>query len=419
MPFGVRVLEHGGMDTRFRIPLFLLASVGAGLVAVVSVLRLIAPDALDRFAELPLGLVGMLAGPLVEAALSLAGALGVLAVVGWVMARADADGAQVWRARGSSAADAGSAASASTSRAPGGRALRAAAVAVALVVAVTTPGGMIPVAGYAFALSVLGGIVALTVLLVLRRPWAGMAVAAVVAGLTAFAAVRLDGGVLLARIVSSFGPEVPAALAGLAHVGSAAALVAWAIVDGPGERGRVARAVLRHRRAITVLAALCAAPYVLARASWLTPWPLFGGSGELFAAEPMVQLTGLMLGLGMLAGAVLTLGLVLPWGRTFPRWMAGLGGRRVPLMLAVAPAVLVALLFTVGGVEFLVAMAVQPEFSGNVLEMTLMLPFWLWGPLLALAAWGYAMDRSDAQTSAPIQRSVRTRQPRVARRASR
>ncbi|WP_309126916.1 hypothetical protein [Microbacterium sp.] len=377
------------MITRHRVPLFLVAVVGASAVILVSVLRLLAPAALQTFGELPPGLVGTLAGPVAEIAIGFVGALGVLAVV--VMAQASDAAARDSAVR----------------YAPGGRAtgtravLRAAAVVTALFVAVTTPGGMIPVAGYAFALAVLGGTVVIVVLLLLRRPWAGLAVGAVLAALVASAVLRLDGGALIPRILAAFAPVVPSALVALAHLGAAAALIVWVILDARRDRGGVAIWVRRHRVAITVAAALCAVPYVLARASWLTPWPLLGGSAEMFAAQPMVQLTGLMLGAGMLAGGVLTIGLVRPWGERFPRWLAGLGGREVPVLLAVVPAVLVAVLFTVGGVEFIVAVATRTAAVAGALEMALMLPFWLWGPLLAVATWGYAMRRDSGLVSVP------------------
>jgi len=159
--------------------------------------------------------------------------------------------------------------------------------------------------------------------------------------------------------------------------------------------------VRRHRFALTAAAALCAAPYVIARATWLTPWPLFAPTAEVLHAQPAVRLTGLLLGLGMLAGAVLTSGLVLRWGERFPRWMAGLGGRMVPVAFAVLPASLVAVLFTVGGVEMLVTGAQNQSTIAGAVEMALMLPFWLWGPLLGLATWGYAMHRRG-QASVPI-----------------
>src|SRR5688500_17607283 len=44
--------------------------------------------------------------------------------------------------------------------------------------------------------------------------------------------------------------------------------------------------------------------------------------------------------------ALLTLGLVQPWGETLPRWVPLLGGRRIPVLAAVIPAVLGALAVT-------------------------------------------------------------------------
>jgi hypothetical protein len=145
------------------------------------------------------------------------------------------------------------------------------------------------------------------------------------------------------------------------------------ITDPSSRHNGFADAVLRHRRAITIIAAACALPYALSRMTWLTPWPLFGGSAEMFAADPSVRVLGLALGAGMLAGGVLTLGLILPWGERFPRFLAGVGGRAVPPALAIIPASLVSVLFTAAGI-----------------------PFWLWGPLLGFATWAYALTRADA-----------------------
>ena len=51
-------------------------------------------------------------------------------------------------------------------------------------------------------------------------------------------------------------------------------------------------------------------------------------------------------------GAILTLELVLRWGEVFPRWIPFLGGKRVPISLAVVPASLVAVLVTRAGLMF-------------------------------------------------------------------
>lgn len=373
------------MNTRLRTALLFTAASAAAIVAVICALRLILPGAIGALGDLPSGLIAGIGGILgidalgvatAEMVIGFAGALGVLAAI--VLLRFGESGRDSGRPRIH-------------------RMLRVIALASAALVALATPGGIIAAAGYTFAMLVLAGIVVLTVLLALRRPWAGLIVAIAIAGVVVWAVLRNDGAVLLGRILISFGPIAPTMLTALAHLITAAALVAWMLVAGSGgdsgqrdavHRGAFARFVLRHRVAITVAAALCAAPYVIARASWLTPWPLFSPGADALAAAPMVQLTGLMLGLGMLTGAILTLGLVLPWGERFPRWMAGVGGRRVPPLLAVLPATLVAVLFTFGGLELVVASASWPT---DAVVMALVLPFWLWGPLLGLATWAYAM----------------------------
>jgi len=371
------VLEHGVMNIRLRIPVLAVAAVTAASVAVVSLLRLLLSGAVGALDDLEPGVVGTLFGAVAEQAVGLAGGLAVVAVVVVAMASASRGAPRTaWPQR-------------------------VAAVLSGVLVALTSPGGIIPLAGYLFAFSVLGGIVVATVLLVLRRPLVGIVVAGLIAAVVAVAVLGFHAPDLFASVAVAFSAAIPAMLVSLAHIGAATAIVLWTMLDAGASRNGFAAWVRRHRVAITVAAALCAAPYVIARATWLTPWPLFAPSPEVLDADPSTRLLGLVLGLGMLTGAVLTLGLVRPWGERFPRWMAGLGGRRVPVGLAVVPASLVAVLFTFGGIDFLVMAATGPKVVAGVLEMALMLPFWLWGPLLALATWGYAMHRRGERAQTP------------------
>jgi hypothetical protein len=169
---------------------------------------------------------------------------------------------------------------------------------------------------------------------------------------------------------------------------------AWVLIGAvlrlrtPGALGHF---VLAHRVAITVAAACCALPYVLARLSWLTPWPLAGNPGD-HAEDTLTLATGLVLGSGMLTGGILTLGLILPWGVRFPRWFGRTAGKQVPLSLAVIPASIIAILFTTAGLDSLL-LAGAGGIGVDVLVTALVFPFWLWGPLLALATWGYALHR--------------------------
>ncbi|MDF2558700.1 MAG: hypothetical protein K0R99_146 [Microbacterium sp.] len=353
------------MSTRTRFLVLLAAAVGALTVTVTSLVRMLTPGT----DALPSSLVGNL-GHGVELALSLTGALAALLV----------------------------SVSALATRDPANRAvprwlLHTVGLVAGALLAVTMPGGVIAAAGYTFAMMVIVGTPALIILIVLRRPLVGLLLAAVVGGALAYAAIGLGAGPLVPQILGSYGMILPQAGLALAHVAAASGLLIWTIADPSSRRSRFARDVLRHRRAITIVAATCALPYAFARASWLTPWPLFGGSAEMFAADPSVRALGLALGAAMLTGGVLTLGLILPWGERFPRAFAGLGGRSVPPGLAIVPASLVSVLFTAAGVQFALEGVGTVENSVYVL---LMFPFWLWGPLLGLATWAYSMHRATS-----------------------
>ncbi|MEV0157525.1 hypothetical protein AB0H57_27890 [Micromonospora sp. NPDC050686] len=141
-------------------------------------------------------------------------------------------------------------------------------------------------------------------------------------------------------------------------------------------------------------AALIPLVYAATRFAWLAGIPL--GIGTDFLAE--MRETGLVwagAGLGAFAtvGAVLTLGLVRPWGERFPRWLPGLAGRRVPVAVAVVPAGLVALSVTGAAL----ALLTLPEFWRLTEDFSAaeapMLLWPLWGPALGAAALAYHLRR--------------------------
>ena len=155
------VLEHGVMNIRLRIPVLAVAAVAAASVAVVSLLRLLLSGAVGALDDLDPGVVGTLFGVIAEQAVGLAGGLAVVAVVVVAMASASRGAPRTaWPQR-------------------------VAAVLSGALVALTSPGGIIPLAGYLFAFSVLAGIVAATVLLVLRRPLVGIVVAGLLGAVVA------------------------------------------------------------------------------------------------------------------------------------------------------------------------------------------------------------------------------------------
>ncbi|WP_018349644.1 hypothetical protein [Longispora albida] len=103
--------------------------------------------------------------------------------------------------------------------------------------------------------------------------------------------------------------------------------------------------------------------------------------------------------------ALLTLGLVQPWGERVPRWVPLLGGRRIPRMAAVVPAVLGGLALTLiwefyaMGVLFLEGGFDNAGFTiaGNVLLVVCYAPLLAWGPALLAVTWAYYQRRGLRQ----------------------
>jgi hypothetical protein len=146
--------------------------------------------------------------------------------------------------------------------------------------------------------------------------------------------------------------------------------------------------------------------YALTRYAWALGFPL--GMSEAYlrsGQESGTWISGLFLATFGLVGAALTLGLVQRWGEVFPRWMIGLGGRRVPIALAVIPASLISVLLVVGGIGIwsglakMVAALVAGEAEGMGIIWaisfqvgpTLLFP--VWGVALAVATLGYYYRR--------------------------
>jgi hypothetical protein len=130
-----------------------------------------------------------------------------------------------------------------------------------------------------------------------------------------------------------------------------------------------------------------------------------GFTGELadvFAAPGWITLYVIALSLVAEGLALLTLGLVRPWGERVPRWLPVLGGRPVPVMAAVVPAALGAVAVTVVTVVG-AAVWYGPENNGDPeapqgiagLVMTACYaPMLLWGPLLAVVTAAYHRRRT-------------------------
>ncbi|WP_446212834.1 hypothetical protein [Micromonospora sp. IBSANI012] len=194
----------------------------------------------------------------------------------------------------------------------------------------------------------------------------------------------LVGGVLLAGALLAWQRRTAGACLSCGRGGGARG---WTAPDAAARWGRWAAGT----------AAVIPLTYAVTRFAWAAGVPL--GISRDFLAE--LRETGLVwagAGLGAFAtvGALLTLGLVRPWGERFPRWMPGLTGRRVPVGLAVVPATLVALSVTAASL----GLVTSPQFwaidGGFSLTTAPMLLWPLWGVSLGAAALAYHLRRRGA-----------------------
>ena len=102
----------------------------------------------------------------------------------------------------------------------------------------------------------------------------------------------------------------------------------------------------------------------------------------------------LSLSLVLEALALLTLGLVRPWGERVPAWIPGIGGKRIPPKAVVVPAALGAIaLALIWGYAFRdFPDPPDMEFSSTgwqVLLVACYAPLVLWAPLLAVVTYAY------------------------------
>ncbi|MBE2999557.1 hypothetical protein IDM40_12690 [Nocardiopsis sp. HNM0947] len=113
---------------------------------------------------------------------------------------------------------------------------------------------------------------------------------------------------------------------------------------------------------------------------------------QQLAATEGTTVIGLGLASAALAGAALMLGLVQTWGTRLPAPVPFLGGRRIPISLAVVPAAVVALaLFGLGRATVMTLLLTGP--SQAPLHETAFALTALWGAALAVAACAYALRR--------------------------
>ncbi|MEU7744290.1 hypothetical protein [Nonomuraea sp. NPDC049158] len=102
--------------------------------------------------------------------------------------------------------------------------------------------------------------------------------------------------------------------------------------------------------------------------------------------------------------ALLSIGLVRGWGEVVPNWIPVIGGRRVPPMAAVPPAVVGGLLLTAVSVWMaLTWIGVSGRMAyengwWQALAMVCITPLALWGPIVLALAYAYHVRRRPGRS---------------------
>jgi hypothetical protein len=95
--------------------------------------------------------------------------------------------------------------------------------------------------------------------------------------------------------------------------------------------------------------------------------------------------------------ALLTLGLIRPWGEAVPGWVPHLGSRRIPPAAVVLPAALGGVALTVLWTVAVANLFFVEGISGDgwrALVIGCYLPLVAWGPLLSFVTYGYYRRRA-------------------------
>ena len=150
--------------------------------------------------------------------------------------------------------------------------------------------------------------------------------------------------------------------------------------------GRTPEQALRIGRWAVAAATLVPLSYAVTRIAWAVGLPL--GVREEFLDElGSAKWAGLGLGAFAVVGSLLTLGLVQRWGEVFWSWVPVVGGRRVPVGMALAPALFVAAIVSSAGLSFWSAL-----LGGHLADVPGAEEDWAaWAPELLWPVWGVAL----------------------------
>ncbi|RKT86126.1 hypothetical protein SAMN05421805_10219 [Saccharopolyspora antimicrobica] len=179
----------------------------------------------------------------------------------------------------------------------------------------------------------------------------------------------------------------------------AAASLLWTVVARQAPGGAVAHELARARTARWTKIAMIA-PLVYAATRFLMVLDVPGFAVPMDAVD---KGAGLGLAVAATGGAVLTWGLIRPWGERWPRWMPRVAGREVPVNFPVVAALSVSVLVMTAAKEILSIAAVPGSaLSAAPMAWLPMLLWPLWSVALALAALNYRARRTTTPQPAAV-----------------
>ncbi|TDW15569.1 NYN domain-containing protein [Kribbella kalugense] len=173
-------------------------------------------------------------------------------------------------------------------------------------------------------------------------------------------------------------------------------------------------AALRWGKRAVAVAVVANLPYEFTRVAWYFGWPV-GISKEFH--QMMSDTPGMLeMGLGLavlgIGGGILTHGLVHRWGEVYPRWIWFKAGKRVPPLLAIIPASIVAVVLIPAGL-----MNGRLPLHGDNWAINAPGFLWVvWGAALGAATYAYYLRRRT--TCARCGRGVTYRSGALAGRSS-
>lgn len=155
--------------------------------------------------------------------------------------------------------------------------------------------------------------------------------------------------------------------------------------------------LVRWSKWITYVAVLAPIPYAITRYAWALGMSL--GIDQNFLADfssvnPIHHLIEWVFGSLCIAGGLLTLGLIQKWGEVFPSWFPFIGGKRVPVLLAVIPATYVSIAVTSAGFIFtfsVIAVKFHLLPAGDNMLLNGSNIWGAFGPMLLWIPWGVSL----------------------------